>query len=540
MSAILVAKPGEGDMGCFPLLAVWSWAEMLANGEKRRNQCMVRSGRILAAGFILNGCVASTIADLSVPAGFEAVVMSPALDSPTAMAFAPDGRIFIAQKNGIVRVVQDGNLLPEPFIDLTQEVGDAGDRGLLGIALSPDFATNRQVYLLYTVDPSYGAPDESGFEASYGRLTRYTGTIASNGSVANTTLRAVVLGQTSATGIPICWSSHTIGALRWGLDGSLLVSAGDGARFEGMDAGDQTPDCLSYLPAGHDVGAFRAQLLNSPTGKILRINPVDGRGLPDNPYFDEGNPDLVRSKVWVNGLRNPFRFTVRPNTPAPGAVFVGDVGWNTHEELSYAPKGANMGWPCYEAFSDSPMYPFANPPAGGCSTIEAPGNPGPLTFPLMSTHHSNPASSVPPGSLGQAIVCGVFSPNNNYPQPFRRGLFIADFSQGCINVLQVDDDQNFIALHDFATGANGPTDFAVDPLTGDVCVLELMGSRVVRFHNTVEFVPSDINQDGVVDVSDLLAVIGGWGPCPSPCPVDVNSDGITNVEDLLEVIGHWG
>jgi len=482
----------------------------------------------------------SAHAVVTVPPGFEAIVMSPAVNEPTAMAFAPDGRIFIAQKNGIVRVVQDGQLLPTPFIDLRPEVGDAGDRGLLGIALSPEFATNRQVYLLYTVDQIEGAPDEPPFEASYGRLTRYTGTIASNGSVANTTLRAVVLGQSPLTGIPVCWTTHTVGALRWGHDGSLLVSTGDGARFEGMDDGDQTPGCLSYMPDSHDIGAFRSQLLDSPAGKILRINPSNGNGLADNPYFD-GDLTSVRSKIWVYGLRNPFRFAVRPGTPAPGEIFVSDVGWNTHEELSYAPVGANMGWPCYESFFDSPSYPQATPPSGGCSTLESPGNPGVVTFPLISGHHSNPANSVPAGFLGQAFACGVFSPNNNYPAPFRRGLFVGDFINGWIKVLQVDGDNNLVALHHFATGADGPTDFAIDPLTGDVCMLELLGSRVIRFHSTVEFSPSDINQDGVVNVDDLLAVINGWGPCQNPpCDSDIDGDGSTNVDDLLQIINNWG
>jgi len=469
------------------------------------------------------------------PPGFQSVVMSPQLSAPTAMAFAPDGRIFIAQKGGIVRVVQNGNLLATPFIDLSAEVNNAGDRGMLGIALDPNFATNRMVYLLYTVDPVAGSPDESAFEATFGRLTRYAGTAASNGAVADASTRTVLLGATPTTGIPVCWSSHTIGALRWGLDGSLFVSAGDGARYETTDSGGQTPGCLSYMTAAEDVGAFRAQMLNSLAGKILRINPANGQGYSSNPYFN-GNFSATRSKVWVYGVRNSFRFAVRPGTPSPGAIFSGDVGWDFREELSFAPAGANLGWPCYEAFSLAPNYPGLSPPNGACSTIETPGNPGSLNFPLISYHHSNPSLSVPSGTIGQSLTAGVFG-GNTYPGAFR-GLFHADFLQGWIRVLKVDAANEYVGVVPFATDANGAVDFAIDPLTGDMCMLEYGGSRVVRFHSTIG--PGDVNADGVVNVADLLGVIGGWGPCNNPpCDSDANGDGTTNVQDLLEVIGNW-
>ena len=93
----------------------------------------------------------------TVPNGFEIVTFGPAFNAPTSMAFASGTRIFVTEQSGMVRVVENGSLRPQPFIDLTEEVNGQGDRGLLGMALDPNFAVNRHVYLCYTVDPFAGA-----------------------------------------------------------------------------------------------------------------------------------------------------------------------------------------------------------------------------------------------------------------------------------------------------------------------------------------------------------------------------------------------
>src|SRR4029077_5924437 len=109
----------------------------------------------------------------------------------------------------------------------------------------------------------------------------------------------------------------------WGRDGSLLCSMGDGAQFNGMDDGGQDNQMFGPQKANpyEDVGAFRSQNLWSMDGKVLRINPADGHGYPSNPFWD-GQPMSVRSRTWAYGLRNPFRFAVRPGTgstnPADG------------------------------------------------------------------------------------------------------------------------------------------------------------------------------------------------------------------------------
>jgi len=495
--------------------------------------CMVAAIALMAfAG------AARTLA-VTVPHGFEIVTYGPTFTSPTSMAFASGTRLFVTEQSGVVRVVENGSLRPQPFIDLTEEVNGQGDRGLLCLALDPNFAINRHVYLCYTVDPIAGSPDEAGSAPAIGRITRYTGTAASGGLVADPASRLVLLGATAESGIPVCSSSHTVGMLRFAADGSLLASAGDGALFSGADGGGDTPECLPYLDADEDIGAFRAQNLDSLCGKILRINPVTGNGYATNPYYT-GDATENRSKVFLSGLRNPFRFTIRPGTGGsgnPGVIYVGDVGWNWNEEIGPATAGNNMGWPCYEAFGSPAVYPFLDPDNSGCDTIGSPENPGALTEPLVGIHHSDPDESIPPGILGQAIVCGVFHQGQNFRTPYRGGLFFGDVIQSWIKVMHVDDNDQLIDVLDFATNANGPVFFAQDPATGDICFLSIFDGRINRIRSVVD--PGDVDGNGVVNHNDMLEVLSNIGPCRG-CDADLDGNDIVDDLDLAEVVDNWG
>ena len=234
------------------------------------------------------------------PPGFTEGVLAGGLTNPTAMAFAPDGRLFVSEQGGRLRVIKDGLLLPAPFVTLT--VNAVGERGLLGVAFDPAFATNHWVYVYYTAT----TPD------IHNRVSRFT----AGGDVALAGSELVLLDLNVE---PVTSSAnHNGGALQFGRDGKLYISVGDNG----------------------DVS--NSQSLLTRFGKILRVN-ADGSIPPDNPFFDTATG--VHRAIWALGLRNPFTIAVQPGT---GRLFVNDVGQNAWEEINDGMAGANYGWPTCE------------------------------------------------------------------------------------------------------------------------------------------------------------------------------------------------
>ena len=196
---------------------------------------------------------------------------------------------------------------------------------------------------LISEPPSYNPNTNEYFAATIGRLTRYTCRASDNFRSVDPASRFILIGETKQTGNPVCSYTHGVGSLVFGEDGNLLVSCGDGASPEGADDGgthnaSYAPQALAngILRPKEDVGAFRAQLIDCLSGKILRIDPATGNGVPSNPFYDPANPRAPKSRVWALGLRNPFRMTLKPESGAhnpgdgqPGVIYVGDVGWNT-------------------------------------------------------------------------------------------------------------------------------------------------------------------------------------------------------------------
>jgi glucose/arabinose dehydrogenase len=365
----------------------------------------------------------------------ETVAQLPAF-TPVGLAFAPDGRIFIWQKNGIVRIVKNGALLATPFLDIQTQVNQCNDRGLLGLALDPNFATNGFVYLLHTLEES-GNTTSCGAKTS--RLIRVTASPPTS-DVAQPNSQITIL-----SGIPSEGDSHSVGTLRFAPDGKLFVSHGDGASYS-------TTDSL----------ALRSQDLNSYNGKILRINP-DGSAPGDNP-FDDGT-NSVRSKVWAYGLRNPFRYALHPATGEP---YIGDVGWNTWEEINRG-RGANFGWPCFEGNGPQPDYQAA---FNQCRQL----SPSAVTPPLYTFDHS----------VGRTVIGGAFYTGFQYPFQYRGNLFFADYTAQWVVRLVFDDNLNLASVEPFATGFAGPVDIELGPdgmlyyvaiLTGEVGRIRFVGSE---------------------------------------------------------------
>jgi len=244
------------------------------------------------------------------------------LDSATAFAQAPDGRIFVTQQGGALRVVQNGQLLATPFMTLA--VDPNGERGLLGIAFHPSFASNNFLYVYYTTAQN----------GTHNRISRFT----ANGNVVVPGSEQVIADLPALSSA----TNHNGGALHFGVDGKLYVAVGDNAN------------------------SAQAQDLTNVMGKMLRFND-DGSIPTDNPFFNQQTGQA--RAIWARGLRNPFTFAIRPGD---GRMHINDVGQGTWEEINLGAPGANYGWPASEGLTStagvtSPLFTYrhsAATPAG--------------------------------------------------------------------------------------------------------------------------------------------------------------------------------
>jgi glucose/arabinose dehydrogenase len=242
----------------------------------------------------------------TVPANFFDIIFATGLTNPTAMAFAPDGRLFVAEQGGTLRVIKNSVLLPTPFLSVGTNT--EGERGLLGVAFDPNFESNQFVYIYYTAPQPVSPPVYNN------RISRFTaaGDIALPGSE----VVLVNLETLSAT-------NHNGGAIHFGPDGKLYVAVGENAV------------------------APNAQTLGNRLGKMLRIN-ADGSAPPDNPFSSTPG---AQPSIWALGLRNPFTFAFQPGS---GRLFINDVGAGTFEEINDGLAGSNYGWPNSEGPTQTP------------------------------------------------------------------------------------------------------------------------------------------------------------------------------------------
>ena len=486
------------------------------------------------------------------PSGFAEQTVLSGMTNPTVVRFAPDGRIFVAEKSGLIKVFDSlADPQPDLFADLRTQVHNFWDRGLLGLALDPNFPATPYVYALYTHDAaiggtaprwgtagttSDGCPTPPGATGDgcvvSGRLSRLTA--AGNSMVGS----EQVLIEDWCQQYP----SHSVGSLDFGADGALYVTGGDGASFNFVDygqdgdplnpCGDPPGGAGSVLsPPGAEGGALRSQDLvtsfdplrtpadpTSLDGALLRVDPGTGAALPDNPNAASSDPNERR--IVAYGMRNPFRMGVRPGT---NEVWIGDVGWNTWEEIDRvaAPTAGvrNLGWPCYEGGISAGVpqsmrqsgYDAANLSiceglySAGASAVQAP---------LYAWNHAAKVVTGETCPTGSSSAAGIAfgSPASGYPVEYRGALFFADYSRDCIWAMLPDAGglPDPARIRTFAAGAANPVDLRIGP-GGDLFYADFDGGTVRR----VTFTPA--NQPPTA--------VAGATPTTGNAPLTVQFDG---------------
>lgn len=452
----------------------------------------------------------------TVPAGFQARKLpilkaseapSPSyvngLKRPTTLAFGPDGKMYVGEWLGRVKVFDSvEDTTPTLSVDISTEVHTFGDRGLLGMKLDPEFGESGHnfIYLDYAYDQAMGSTTPPHAEFSDGgdncaNEAPWTDCVISG--------RVVRIALNPATGVAAAgaveppqqelvqswcqqFNSHSMGDIEFDSSGALLVSGGEGANYAASDYGQFSNPCGDPENAG---GSLRAQDVRAGgdqtdySGSIIRIDPATGEALPDNPLY--GSSDVRARRILAFGFRNPFRFEIRPGSDE---VYVGDVGQSKWEELDRVTsppasgQGAlNFGWPCYEGGSgaNQVMTTWKSLTEEGhaplCQALY--DNPSLVTASIWGYGHGIPAGYLFPGdacdpSPGAAYSgLAFYNPagvpaSAAFPPEYQGALFMADAARGCIWVMGAGAD-----------GRPDPTDvtnFAIGDEDGKISPVDLV------------------------------------------------------------------
>jgi glucose/arabinose dehydrogenase len=468
-------------------------------GLRGRRRHRVRASAVVVLAVSLLG-----LAGCDLPEGFHDYVVFDGLVRPTAVEFSPDGRVFVIEKRGVVKVFDDiSDRTPTVVADLRANVFNSWDRGLLGLTLHPDFPANPNIYISYTYDalpggtaPHWGDPGEDNDTCP----TPPGAT--DDGCVVTARISRLPLVGNTWTGLEHVlvedwcqqYPSHTIGTLVFGTDGALYAGGGEGASFNWADYGQQgspqnpcadpgaDPDGV-MSPPGAEGGALRSQDLRTTgdpvglSGAIIRIDPFTGEALPTNPLA--ASPDANARRIVALGLRNPFRFTTRPGT---NELWIGDVGWHTWEEIDRSVgddnQVDNFGWPCMEGFARTGAYDDLD--LDVCEDLYADGV---VTPPVFDFRHGQQLDGERcPTNRGSAISGMAFTtPGSPYPDDYEGALFFADAARECIYVMRagVDGLPDPSQVTWFSQHAPTPVELEFGP-GGELWYVDLYGGKIHR------------------------------------------------------------
>ncbi len=479
-----------------------------------------RRARMIAAiaAVVFCGAGAQATAGL-MPPGFRETTALSDLSLPMAARFAPDGRVFVAEKSGLVKVFDSlADTTPTTFADLRTNVHNFHDRGLLGFALDPAFPAKPYAYVLYAYDaaiggaaPRWGTPGATSDGCPTPPGETADGCVVSGRLSRLTAAGDVMTGPEKVLVEDWCnqYPSHGMGSIAFDADGWLIASSGDGAAFHMLDYGqDGSPlnPCgdppggagATLTPPTAEGGSLRSQDVRTPgdptglNGSLIRVDPVTGAGAPGNPFASSTDANLRR--IVAYGLRNPFRTTVRPGT---NEVWAADVGLNQFEEIDRVPTPAdasaeNFGWPCYEGGARQPAFESVG--FNICRSLYA--QPGAETKPFYA--YSAAAQVVPgegcPANAGSSLSGLAFYEGGPYPDEYDGALFFADFSRNCVWVMKRAGGTlpSPATVSTFIDGANYPVDLVVSP-TGELFYVGIGNGRLQR----LEYEPGNGTPVGV-------------------------------------------
>jgi glucose/arabinose dehydrogenase/PKD repeat protein len=341
----------------------------------------------------------------TLPTGFSETNLAGDLNRPVALAFTPDGRLLVTNQPGQVRLIQNNTLVTTPVLSLTDVICSNSERGILGVAIDPNFATNNYIYLYYTFkrtgDCTLGGTQ--GANHPVNRVSRFT---LPNTNVINRASEVVLIDNIRSDG-----GNHNGGDLHFGPDNLLYISVGDAAKTE------------------------LARDSKTLSGKMLRINPSQTNVIPpNNPYANTagvrrcGDPagipagDGPCGEIIAQGLRNPFRFAIDPTN---GRLHINDVGDGTWEEVNlWEPSNTGVvdyGWPVREG----------NCTRGSRTNCSAP--PAGMTNPIHAYDHNIGCAS---------ITGGAFVPLGVWPASFDNSYLFGDYVCGKVFQMKADRSVN--------------------------------------------------------------------------------------------------
>lgn len=499
------------------------------------------------------GAAESPVVAAALASGFRESLVWSGFQEPTAIRFAADGRVFVIEKSGAIKVFASlDDPTPTTNTSLNSKVFSFWDRGMLGLALDPKLTggsgTGDYIYVGYTYDhilgsttpaprwndncPTPPGPTTDGCVAS-SRLSRLP--------VNGTTIGAEqVLVEGWCQQAP----SHSFGSIVFGPDGSLYASHGEAGMYFSPDYGQRggstnpivtpknpcgDPGGSSPTPPSAEGGALRSQDMRTAgdpvglDGSVIRIDPATGAGVAGSPFA--GSADANARRIIAYGLRNPFRMTFRPGT---SELWVNDVGWNSVEEIDLIPNASdnvaeNFGWPCYEGVAREEAWDALD--LAICENLYAAG-PSAVT---RSFHEYPQGAAVAAGDNcpnGSSAITGLAyypASGGSFPARYQNGLFFSDHTRQCIWFMPVGaggrPDKTKIEI--FYQGARRPVDLVVGP-AGDLFYVDFDGGAVRRISPT----PADEPPIAVIEATPT------YGPTPLQVSFDATSSSDAEGEAL--------